>query len=153
MAIVWSDERVAMLRELCADPSLSYSGMADKIGGVSRNACIGKAKRLGLVHCNVKPIRLAPYKRKPKPPKPLKPIKAPPTPPVLRPPPTEELGPLMMLPCTLFELDAFSCRWPLDNGMYCGAFPRRGLPYCEHHIRQAYQPARERTSPWPTRRR
>ena len=42
----WTDERVAMLRELWAK-GLSASQIAVQLGGVTRNAVIGKAHRLG----------------------------------------------------------------------------------------------------------
>ncbi len=43
----WTDDRVAMLRELWTK-GLSASQIAVQLGGVSRNAVIGKAHRLGL---------------------------------------------------------------------------------------------------------
>ena len=43
----WTDERVVLLRELWAQ-GLSASQIAARLGGVSRNAVIGKAHRLGL---------------------------------------------------------------------------------------------------------
>jgi GcrA cell cycle regulator len=43
----WTDERVALLRELWAK-GLSASQIAVQLGGVTRNAVIGKAHRLGL---------------------------------------------------------------------------------------------------------
>lgn len=44
----WTDDRVARLKELVRD-GVSYSIIAAKLGGgLSRNACIGKARRLGI---------------------------------------------------------------------------------------------------------
>ena len=43
----WTDERVEQLRELWSQ-GLSASQIAAQLGGVSRNAVIGKAHRLGL---------------------------------------------------------------------------------------------------------
>jgi GcrA cell cycle regulator len=43
----WTAERVDMLRTLVAE-GRSYSIIAGLIGGVSRNACIGKALRMGI---------------------------------------------------------------------------------------------------------
>jgi GcrA cell cycle regulator len=43
----WTDERVELLRELWGK-GLSASQIAVQLGGVSRNAVIGKAHRLGL---------------------------------------------------------------------------------------------------------
>jgi GcrA cell cycle regulator len=43
----WTDERVALLKQLWTD-GLSASQIADRLGGVSRNAVIGKVHRLKL---------------------------------------------------------------------------------------------------------
>ena len=43
----WTDERIDQLRALW-DKGLTASQIAEKLGGVSRNAVIGKAHRLGL---------------------------------------------------------------------------------------------------------
>jgi GcrA cell cycle regulator len=45
--MAWTDDRVAMLRELWTK-GLSASQIAVQLGGVSRNAVIGKAHRLSL---------------------------------------------------------------------------------------------------------
>jgi GcrA cell cycle regulator len=48
-SIEWSDERIAALRRLLADPrGLTARQIARELGGVSRRAVIGKARRLGL---------------------------------------------------------------------------------------------------------
>ena len=43
----WNDERVEALKKLWAD-GLSASQIAGRLGGVTRNAVIGKVHRLGL---------------------------------------------------------------------------------------------------------
>lgn len=43
----WTEERVALLRKLWAD-GLSASQIANRLGGITRNAVIGKVHRLGL---------------------------------------------------------------------------------------------------------
>ena len=43
----WTDERVEQLKKLWAE-GLSASQIAGRIGGVTRNAVIGKVHRLGL---------------------------------------------------------------------------------------------------------
>ena len=43
----WTDERVEMLKKLWAD-GLSASQIAAELGGITRNAVIGKVHRLGL---------------------------------------------------------------------------------------------------------
>lgn len=47
LSMSWNDERVELLKKLWAD-GLSASQMAGRIGGVTRNAIIGKVHRLGL---------------------------------------------------------------------------------------------------------
>jgi GcrA cell cycle regulator len=56
--------------------------------------------------------------------------------------------------CSLLELDAQRCRWPISTPgaqdfCFCGNLPIDGLPYCAGHARLAYRPnpgraARER---------
>jgi GcrA cell cycle regulator len=48
----WNDERIEKLKKLWAE-GLSCSQIASKIGGISRNAVIGKVTRLGLSGRNV----------------------------------------------------------------------------------------------------
>ena len=43
----WSDERVELLKRLWGD-GLSASQIAGQLGGITRNAVIGKVHRLGL---------------------------------------------------------------------------------------------------------
>ena len=45
--MAWTEERVEMLKQLWTD-GLSASQIARKMGGVTRNAVIGKVHRLGL---------------------------------------------------------------------------------------------------------
>src|SRR2546423_15376928 len=44
---MWTDERVELLKKLWAD-GLSASRIAVELGGITRNAVIGKVHRLGL---------------------------------------------------------------------------------------------------------
>ncbi len=46
-AVTWTDERVELLKRLWGE-GLSASQIAAEIGGVTRNAVIGKVHRLGL---------------------------------------------------------------------------------------------------------
>ena len=43
----WTDERIEQLKKMWSDGATA-SQIADELGGVSRNAVIGKAHRLGL---------------------------------------------------------------------------------------------------------
>jgi GcrA cell cycle regulator len=62
----WTDERIERLKELWSN-GMTASQIADELGGVSRNAVIGKAHRLGLQSrpSPVKPNEPAPAKAKP----------------------------------------------------------------------------------------
>jgi GcrA cell cycle regulator len=68
----WTDERIEKLTKMW-EGGATASQIADELGGVSRNAVIGKAHRLGLkarpspVKANEKPARPAPAPKKPKP--------------------------------------------------------------------------------------
>lgn len=68
----WTDERIEKLTKMW-EGGATASQIADELGGVSRNAVIGKAHRLGLkarpspVKANEKPVRPAPAPKKPKP--------------------------------------------------------------------------------------
>ena len=61
----WTDERIEQLKELWSK-GMTASQIADDLGGVSRNAVIGKAHRLGLQSrpSPVKPNEPAPAKAK-----------------------------------------------------------------------------------------
>ena len=47
--------------------------------------------------------------------------------------------------CSLLELSAEKCRWPIstpgaEDFCFCGNAPVEGLPYCPGHTRLAYRP-------------
>ena len=51
-------------------------------------------------------------------------------------------APLNVRPCSIFELDATRCHWPLGGfeksaTEFCGA-PTTGRRYCAHHLRLAH---------------
>ena len=154
----WTDERVETLKRLWQD-GLSASQIAKQLGGVTRNAVIGKVHRLGLSG------RAAPSKpARPvfKAPRPSRPTQAPSTPRRIAEP--IAAAPASPLPApriidegpgsaTVLTLGAHMCKWPIgdpasDDFTFCG---RRGAdgPYCSEHARVAYQPAqaRKRTAP------
>ena len=89
----WTDERIDQLKAMW-ERGLTASQIAEELGGVSRNAVIGKAHRLGLqsrpspVKANEAPKRAAAPARKPTPaapeaetPRAAAPVSAPPPPP------------------------------------------------------------------------
>src|ERR1044072_1581830 len=63
--ITWTDDRVDLLKRLWAD-GLSASQIAGELGGITRNAVIGKVHRLGLSGRAKSPSSSAPRVRKPR---------------------------------------------------------------------------------------
>lgn len=145
----WTDDRVETLKKLWLE-GLSASQIAKQLGGVTRNAVIGKVHRLGLsgraapsqpqrsVFRAPRPARPAvvhaPVQRRPPPP-------AEPRPPVL----VEEPG-----SATVLTLGAHMCKWPIgdpatESFSFCGRRTGEDGPYCREHAMIAYQPQPKRT--------
>ena len=168
----WTDERVELLRRLW-DDGLSASQIALQIGGVSRNAVIGKVHRLG--HAGrVKPIGPAAVngQRKadevevetaviveeptlPEPPaivahRPAPDFPLEPRPAAAAPAPSAQPVALAVSErVTIMDLRDSMCRWPMGDPTspdfrFCGGRAITGLPYCTQHAQIAYQPAAER---------
>ena len=158
---MWTDERVELLKKLWND-GLSASQVAAELGGITRNAVIGKVHRLGLSGRAKSPAASVPRQRKPRASAMMLRVARP----TLRgntalarlpayeldyepdPEITAEIVPIGQR-CSLIELTDSKCRWPIgDPGMpdffFCGGKPAEGLPYCAHHARIAYQPVGER---------
>jgi GcrA cell cycle regulator len=157
--MAWNDERVELLKKLWAD-GLSASQIAGRLGGVTRNAVIGKVHRLGLsgrattsrMKSHRPRVRTQSAKRLMKPrfasgnPA-FRNLYLADTEPYV--PPAEEL----VIPLkerkyiqTLTEVD---CRWPIGDPQqadfhFCGKQKINGLPYCEVHARRAFQPPQAR---------
>jgi GcrA cell cycle regulator len=155
----WTDERVEMLKKLWAD-GLSASQIAAELGGITRNAVIGKVHRLGLSGRAKSASSSAPRPRKARAHSHM-----------LRVPRSSIRGNTALahaydydidpqpefidniIPIgqrrTLLELTEETCRWPIgDPGsadfFFCGGQTITGLPYCGYHSRVAYQPAADR---------
>jgi GcrA cell cycle regulator len=156
--MTWTDERVELLKKLWAD-GLSASQIAAELGGITRNAVIGKVHRLGLSGRAKSPSTAAPRQRKPRAATMLR---------ISRPSvrgntalahayeldtefeaePIENVIPINQRR-TLLELTEETCRWPIgDPGsaefFFCGGKTVTTLPYCPYHCRVAYQPAVDR---------
>jgi len=157
--MMWTDERVELLKKLWTD-GLSASQIAAELGGITRNAVIGKVHRLGLSGRAKSPSSSAPRPRKPRAPGHMMRLPrpamrgntalAPMYETYLEPEPEliENIIPIGQR-CTLLELNDSKCRWPIgDPGtaefFFCGGAPVEGLPYCSYHSRVAYQPANDR---------
>lgn len=155
----WTDERIELLKKLWAD-GLSASQIAGELGGITRNAVIGKVHRLGLsgrakVSSGISRARKA---------------RAPGTQsmrisrPALRgntalahvfEQELEDAAEMdtMIIPLgqrrSILELNEDTCHWPIgdpssDDFFFCGGASVSKLPYCKHHSRMAYQPASDR---------
>ncbi|MEI7804099.1 MAG: GcrA family cell cycle regulator [Hyphomicrobiales bacterium] len=153
----WTDERVELLKKLWAD-GLSASQIAGELGGITRNAVIGKVHRLGLSGRAKSPSSTAPRPRKARSSSHM--MRVPrssmrgntalaydfdmePEPELI-----EKLIPVEQRR-TLLELTEATCRWPVgDPGsvefFFCGGETGGSGPYCSHHARVAYQPPSDR---------
>ena len=160
----WTEERVDQLRRLWED-GLSASRIASQIGGISRNAVIGKVHRLGLAG-RVKPSESAPVaaRRRPvheapveiveeatlaEPPAIVSHRPAPSFPMTAPAPAPEPVALAVSQRVTIMDLRESMCRWPMGDPTspefrFCGGRAIAGLPYCTHHAQIAYQPAAER---------
>ena len=150
----WNEERVELLKKLWAD-GLSASQIAAQLGGVTRNAVIGKVHRLGLSGRAKTPSSSVPRVRKPRP-SGMRPRMRYHGNNALAPQyeMEQDLDPLAnVVPMgpriTILELSESTCRWPIgepgkDGFGYCGSKSKDGMPYCPYHARVAYQPAADR---------
>ena len=138
----WTEEKVSKLKELWGKGNTA-SQIAEIIGGISRNAVIGKAHRLNLsakiktrtatssknFHSNVE-TNNAQLKRGRK----------------------SRFKSLIIEkdfepenPKQLEELDESSCKWPIGhpdekNFYFCGRSSLKDFSYCKLHLLYAYQP-------------
>lgn len=137
----WTDERVELLKKMFQD-GLSASQIAKQLGGVTRNAVIGKVHRLGL---NGRATPSKPALRAPRP----KPPPAPTKPRAIAPPVAAALPVVRYVEeepgsATILTLGAHMCKWPIgdpatDSFTFCGRRSGNG-PYCPEHKRVAHQP-------------
>lgn len=155
----WTDERVETLKKLWSD-GLSASQIAAELGGITRNAVIGKVHRLGLSG-RAKPAGSSvPRARRPRAsgmPRAgrlltagataLKAYHVPAPRRML--PPIEDIVVPISLRASILTLTDATCKWPsgdpgTEDFHFCGHKVREGSPYCEYHSRVAYQPLGDR---------
>lgn len=154
----WDDNRIEQLKKLWGE-GLSASQIAAELGGVTRNAVIGKVHRLGLSgRTKAKPAAAARPRNKT--------IKAPARTTTVSfrgnlavvemvdaiavaEPVRESVVIPMSRRVSIMELREGVCRWPLGDPLqadfaYCGADCGAGKTYCEAHARIAFQPHNDR---------
>lgn len=159
--MAWTDERVDMLKKLWSE-GLSASQIAGRLGGVTRNAVIGKVHRLGLsgrattsrMKTHRPRARIAGAQKRqvksrfaqsgnPA----VRALYHPEAEPFM--PQAEELVIPLAERKSIQTLSESSCRWPIGDPQhsefhFCGKGKVPGLPYCEHHARRAFQPPQPR---------
>ena len=155
----WTDERVTTLKKLWLD-GLSASQIAKQLGGVTRNAVIGKVHRLGLSGRAAPSQPTRPTFKAPRPAR----VAAPSPAPTAQRRVVENHAPLApAVPAvmrqeapgsaTVLTLGAHMCKWPigdpsLDTFTFCGRRSGEG-PYCHEHSQVAYQPAQSKKRSGP----
>lgn len=165
----WTDERVELLKKLWAE-GLSASQIAAQLGGVSRNAVIGKVHRLKLSGRGRTTAAPARQKKASSAPAASKPVRA--AAPARSAAPTIgatalqvqfDAGPVarqqlrssdnVVVPISrrldLTQLTERTCKWPNGDPLsedfhFCGNEAGESGPYCAYHARLAFQPASER---------
>jgi len=168
----WTDERVELLKKLWAE-GLSASQIAAQLGGVSRNAVIGKVHRLKLSGRGR--ATAAPTRQKKAVQQGTGSAKQAPraasaarhgtssigatalqvqfdAEPVARPlarTETESVVVPISRHLRLVELTERTCKWPNGDPLsedfhFCGNDAAESGPYCKYHARLAFQPAAER---------
>lgn len=136
----WTEERTNLLKTLWLQGQTA-SQIAERLGGVTRNAVIGKAHRLGL-SSRPSPIRQRPTQRSsaPAPAAPLSRALVQPEPAK----PAAVLPPRMpSVPKVKHAAGSRGCMWPMGDPKqpgfhFCGAPAEPSRPYCSAHCAVAY---------------
>ncbi len=138
----WTAESIALLRKLWSDGATAVV-IADRLGGISRSAVLGKVFRLRL---HIDDAAVSAQRQH----------NAPANQPAVTPARRRRSGarnrraqaapPRAVQRKTLFELSNNTCRWPhgrpgSERFFFCGALEadlEKGIPYCARHMRRAY---------------
>ncbi len=142
----WTDDRVTTLKKLWLE-GLSASQIAKHLGGVTRNAVIGKVHRLGLSGRATpsKPARVVVRVPRPRVAVIAAPRRSEPSAPVL----TAVTRVETPGSATVLTLGQHMCKWPIGDPStreftFCGRGAGHG-PYCTDHAAVAYQPPHKKT--------
>lgn len=158
----WTDERIERLKKLWSE-GLSASQIAAELGGVTRNAVIGKVHRLHLSgrvktssttaqrsRKSVRPAtRTAAPQRVVTQRGNLAVVQTLETEEVVVYRPAEEVVVPISRRISIMELREGTCRWPMGDPLdpdfvFCGGDCDVGKPYCTAHANVAFQPSLER---------
>jgi GcrA cell cycle regulator len=169
----WTDERVEKLKRLWAE-GLSASQIAAQLGGVSRNAVIGKVHRLNLPgRAKAGGVAAAGRTQTKRPAAAPRPTNFPSRVATARPAArtvgatalqdendVDTVQEIIVAPkgnvvvpiskqLALTDLTERTCKWPVgdplkDDFHFCGCESPDASPYCAYHARLAYQPVHER---------
>ncbi len=151
----WTDERVETLKRLWQE-GLSASQIAAELGGVTRNAVIGKVHRLGLSGRGQPTTTIKRQRRAEQPPQVARRARQPVTlgslalqtnvEAFVEPAPLQRRNVVVPIAkrLTIEALTERTCKWPIgdpgnENFHFCGHDSLEGAPYCEYHAGVAYQ--------------
>ncbi len=149
----WTDERIEHLKNLWQE-GLTASQIASRLGGVTRNAVIGKIYRLGLSGRGKSNSVKKAVKKKTMPSvtkeNTVSKTSEEEVPQHAAPPKTKEVPKVKQAkqvrdtPVTVLDLSAHMCKWPLgdpthEGFRFCGKRSSPESPYCTHHSQIAYQ--------------
>lgn len=148
----WTEQRTDTVKKLWLD-GLSASQIARQVGGVTRNAVIGKVHRLGL---SGRAAPSQPSRPAFKATRPSRPLTAAPSAPRRIAKVMSSTAPAVQVQqqiirveepgsATVLTLGAHMCKWPIgepstDGFTFCGRRAGDGAPYCVEHAKIAYQP-------------
>jgi hypothetical protein len=149
---VWTKEKVNQLKEMWADPTLSLSDMAERLGFETRNMIAGKAYRIGLA------LRRQPNSRRGQ----RAAANRPTTKLVIvnvrrRRARTPICAPVEIIPAnapehlglTLLQTDNTTCKYPRGDEWFtfCGHSVQPDSSYCPFHHQLCYRPPERREPP------
>jgi GcrA cell cycle regulator len=148
--VSWNDQNTAELKKLWLE-GLSASQIAKQLGGVTRNAVIGKVHRLGLSGRATPSQPSRPVFRAQRPHPAVASRPAPRREPIAPRYAQPVVSPVLDLPgtATVLTLGAHMCKWPIgdpstDDFSFCGRRSGQDGPYCVEHARVAYQPGQKK---------
>lgn len=142
MEPTWTAKRIEALQKLWGE-GLSCSQIANRLGGVTRNAVIGKVHRMKLApRATVSRLKVGRRRNRSDAPKPKPKINR-------NPEAVAQIEALRALPdpvphsaVTLMDLEPHHCRWPYGDPKrelkFCGCQKVEGISYCEKHAARAF---------------